>query len=510
MLKIETMTKEQLNILLLQICAMVLESDPDELSPDEEVTAWGLDSVATAMIHDLIQTRVIREGFEFSYNDFISYTTIDELSEALVQNRMLRTGNPALDMVDIPVGNDQPQCRSCSAPMKTKALEKTVSEENRFRFQELGFSTPGHNTNYNGKPIISFASNDYLSLATDPGVQDSAAKAVREYGTGCGSSMLGSGSLSIHAALAEELADFLGKESVLLMPAGYMAMLGFCSARIISGHTVFSDALNHRSIIDGLRLGKGASERKNAFHFFNHNSLTSLKQIRSVVCGQTNSQFSDVVLLEGVYSMDGDRGDLDAFVPYCKDQDIQVAIDDAHGIGVLGKHGRGTADEYQKTGDVDYILGTFSKSFAASGGFIAASEDAIDELRQQCSQYMFSASLMPSAVETVRYILRLLQQDDHLQLKLWDNVNYFKSCLSELKINTMNSNSAISPVLVNSEEKALDCARYLLEHKDLFVLPVIYPVVPKGKARLRISVNAGHSRSGINLLAESLAEILQS
>jgi 8-amino-7-oxononanoate synthase len=506
----ETMTKEQLNTLLLQICAMVLESDPDELSPDEEVTAWGLDSVATAMIHDLIQTRLIREELEFPYNDFISYTTINELSEMLIQNRMLCTEIPAMDMIEIPAGNEHLQHRACMAPMKTKALEKDGSEENRFRFQELGFSVPGHKTMYNGKPVISFASNDYLSLVTDPGVQESAAKAVREYGTGCGSSMLGSGSLKIHKALAEELADFLGKESVLLIPAGYMAMLGFCSARIISGHTLFSDALNHRSIIDGLRLGKGVSERKDAFHFFNHNSLKSLQQIRSVVCGQTNSPFSDVVLLEGVYSMDGDRGDLDAFVPYCKDQGMQIAIDDAHGIGILGNHGRGTADEYQKTGDVDYILGTFSKSFAASGGFIAASEDAIDELRQQCSQYMFSASLMPAVVETVRYILRLLQQDDHRQVKLWNNISYLKSCLSELDLNAMNSNSAILPVLVNSEEKALDSARYLVEHKGLFVLPVIYPVVPKGKARLRISLNAGHSRSDINLLAESLAGVLHS
>jgi len=354
----ETMTKEQLNVLLLQICAMVLESDPDELDPDEEVTAWGLDSVAAAMIHDVIQNRLIREGLEFSYNDFISYTTINELSEVLVQNRMLSSEIPAMDMIDIPAGNER---RACSAPVKTKTLEKVGPEEIRFRFQELGFSVPGHKTMYNGMPVISFASNDYLSLVTDPGVQESAAKAVREYGTGCGSSMLGSGSLKIHEALAEELADFLGKESVLLIPAGYMAMLGFCSAQIISGHTLFSDALNHRSIIDGLRLGKGASERKDAFHFFNHNSLKSLKQIRSIVCGQTNSQFSDVVLVEGVYSMDGDRGDLDAFVPYCKDQGMQIAIDDAHGIGVLGSHGRGSADEYQKTGDVDYILGTFSK-----------------------------------------------------------------------------------------------------------------------------------------------------
>jgi 8-amino-7-oxononanoate synthase len=505
----ESMTKKQLNVLLLQICAMILESDPKELSSDEEVTAWGLDSVATAMIHDLIQNRLLREGVEFPYNDFISYATIDELSEALIQNRMLRTGDLAKVMIDIPAGNDQPQSLVRSETKKTKVLKKFDADENGFRFQELGFSAPGHKTRYNGKSVISFASNDYLSLVKDPGVQAAAEKAVREYGTGCGSSMLGSGSLTIHKALADELADFLGKESVLLMPAGYMAMLGFCSARILSGHTLFSDALNHRSIIDGLRLGKGASERKDAFHFFNHNSVRSLQQIRSVVRSPGSSEFPDIVVLEGVYSMDGDRGALDEFVPYCKDQGMQIAIDDAHGIGVLGNHGRGTADEYQKTVDVDYILGTFSKSFATAGGFIAGAEDAIDELRQQSSQYMFSASLTPSVVETARYVLRLLQKDNRRQVKLWDNINYLKSCLSELDLNTMNSNSAIFPVLVNSEEKALDCARQLADQKGLFVLPVIYPVVPKGKARLRISVNAGHSRSDISFLADSISEILK-
>ncbi len=503
------MTKNALNDLLLKICAIILETDPCELDPAEELTSWGVDSVAAAMIHDLIETRLIRDGCDFSFNDFLCYATMDQLAGELIKNNMVKTGNLTIDAINVPVPEDLTQRPGCGKKRHGRVLKKTGTQDSMLRFRELGFSVPGHQTKHNGKPIISFASNDYLSLVTDPGVQAAAEKAVREYGTGCGSSMLGSGSLSIHAALADELADFLGKEAVLLMPAGYMAMLGFCSSRIISGHTLFSDALNHRSIIDGLRLGKGASERKDAFHFFNHNSVKSLKQIRAVVCDRRTSPVSDIVMMEGIYSMDGDRADLAGFVPYCKDQGMQIAIDDAHGIGVLGSQGRGTADEYQKTDDVDYILGTFSKSFAAGGGFIAASEDAIDELRQQCSQYMFSASLTPPVVETIRYILRRLQQDDRCQVKLWDNINYLKLCLSELDLDTMNSASAIFPVLVNNEEKAFDCARRLVAQKGLFVLPVIYPVVPKGKARLRISVNAGHSRSDISLLAGSLAEILK-
>lgn len=504
------MPKSELKNLLLHICAIVMEVEPDEMDPAEEFAAWGIDSVAAAMIHDLVESCLIREDCEFSFNDFLNYTTIDQLAGALIRQKVVRDEKITIDSIYTQVGRDEVMPPDGRQKCRNQALPLRSDDGVGFRFHEIGFYGPGHKTRYDGKEIISFASNDYLSLATDSGVQAAAAKAIREYGTGCGSSMLGSGSLAIHGALAEELADFLDKEAVLLMPAGYMAMLGFCSTRIMAGYTIFSDALNHRSIIDGLRLGKGASERKDGFHFFNHNSLKSLQQIRKVVCSAEVAFPPDIVLLEGVYSMDGDRGNLDEFVPFCKEQNIQVAVDDAHGIGVLGDHGRGTADEYDQTDDVDYILGTFSKSFGAAGGFVAASGGAIDELRQQCSQYMFSASLTPPVVETVRHVLRLIRKDNSRQMKLWENIDYFRSCLSVLNITAMESDSAIFPIPVKSEEKALDCARQLLDQKGIFVLPVIYPVVPKKKARLRISINSGHSRSDIDYLTECLAEILLS
>jgi len=156
----------------------------------------------------------------------------------------------------------------------------------------------------------------------------------------------------------------------------------------------------------------------------------------------------------------------------------------------------------------DYILGTFSKSFGASGGFIAASKAAVDELRQQSSPYMFSASLPPAVVATVRHILGVLRKDDCRVKQLWENIDYFRSCASDLGLPVMASDSAIFPVRVSRDEKALDCARRLVAEKGIFVLPVIYPVVPQNKARMRVSINAGHSREDISRLAESLAEIL--
>lgn len=513
-------TKDELNELLLGICAVVLEVDPYELGPNEEWAVWGVDSLAAAMIHNLIESLFIKDGSAFPLADFLINETIDQLSSVLLEKKLVRKTLPsAEDIRNLVMDRGADRAPEKAKP---KGFARKSGVQSAFpprkkpasggdgviSFRELGFSMPGHRTALAGKPVISFASNDYLSFATDSEAQAAAAAAVREYGTGCGSSMLGSGSLSLHAALAEDLADFLGKEAVLLFPAGYMAMLGFCAAQIISGHCLFSDALNHRSIIDGLRLGKGSADRKDAFYFFNHNSVRSLKQIRAVVGAGREPTVPDILVTEGVFSMDGDRAALDELVPYCKAEGMAIAIDDAHGIGVCGDRGRGTADAFGKTGDVDYILGTFSKSFAASGGFIAASKEAVDALRQQSSPYMFSASLPPALAATVRHILGVLRKDDGRVKKLRENIGYFRACASDLNLPVMPSESAIFPVQASSEENALDCARRLVADKGIFVLPVVYPVVPKNKARLRVSINAGHSREDIHRLAEALAEML--
>lgn len=516
------MTKDKMNELLLAICAVVLEVDPYELGPNEEWAVWGVDSLAAAMIHNLVESLLVREGCAFPLTDFLTIETVDQLSSVLIEKNLVREILPSADFIKDLVKdrdlNGKPENKEPEGPSRKSSVKSDFNSKKKpaagpdcvFSFRELCFSVPGHRTALGGKPIISFASNDYLSFATDAAVQAAAVAAVREYGTGCGSSMLGSGSLGLHAALAEDLADFLGKEAVLLMPAGYMAMLGFCATQIIAGHCLFSDALNHRSIIDGLRLGKGAAERKDAFYFFNHNSVRSLKQIRAVVGDGKASPLPNILVTEGVFSMDGDRAVLDELVPYCKNNGMAIAIDDAHGIGVCGDQGRGTADAFGKTDEVDYILGTFSKSFAASGGFIAASKEAVDALRQQSSPYMFSASLSPAAAATVRHILGVLSKDDRRVKKLWENISYFQSCALDLDLPVMASDSAIFPVQVSREKEAMDCAHRLLAEKGIFVLPVIYPVVPKNKARLRVSINAGHSREDIHRLAESLAEILAS
>lgn len=495
---------------LTHICAAILETPAEDIDPDEPITSYGMDSISAVTLHDIIETRLIKDGYHLPIDDFLAIPDLKTLSAFLVTNDMII---PEMLMKDI--ANTFPfLAPPIEAPSCKTAVPPPVGVHRKdaplFRFREIGFSTTGFKTAIKGKSLISFSSNDYLGLANDGGMVKSASRAMETYGLSCGSSMFGTGSLVIHEALSEELADFLGKESVMLLSAGYIAMLGFCATTIVYGHTLFSDALNHRSIIDGLRLGRGASERKDAMHFFNHNSLSSLQQIRSILNCKADPSRKDLLIIEGVYGMDGDQGDLNAFTPYCKAEKMQIAIDDAHGLGVLGDHGRGTASAHGKTDEVDFILGSFSKALAASGGFIAGGKDAIDELKQNCSQYMFSASLTPPVVESVRYIIRLLRKDNSRQIKLWDNIRYCKKCLSDLQYDIGKSDSAVIPLFVRDTDTAIACTHKLIDEKGIFVLPVIYPAVKKGQERMRISINAGHSKSDIEYLVESLTDVLRS
>ncbi|MBL8993527.1 MAG: aminotransferase class I/II-fold pyridoxal phosphate-dependent enzyme, partial [Spirochaetia bacterium] len=369
---------------------------------------------------------------------------------------------------------------------------------------ELKFETPGQATELDGKKVTSFASNDYLSLIQDPRVMEAGSKAALKYGTGAGSSMLGSGSLRIHRQLEEELAAYLEKDACMLFPTGYSAMLGYASFNIINGSKIYSDSLNHRSMLDGMALGIGSiPDRSNQYHYFKHNSLEHLKMVHKL---QHRPERYDTLFIEGVYSMDGDQGDLRTLVPYATSANMAVAVDDAHGLGVLGRNGRGAPDAHGVTKETDFILGTFSKSFATTGGFAVGDRDSILYMKANCSVYMFSASIIPVNVETVRFILKLLLKDDSLQKKLWENINYLKKSLKEASFDYGISDSAVVPVILNDTEKAFYFSKRLLD-LGVFVVAVCFPVVKRGQERLRISVNAGHSSKDIDNLVGGLVKI---
>lgn len=372
---------------------------------------------------------------------------------------------------------------------------------------ELPFAKPGCHTQLDDQEIVSFASNDYLSLLHHPEVNQAAIDAINQYGTGAGSSMIGSGSLKIHAQLAEELADFLGKEMVLLFPTGYSAMLAFCAANIMNGAMVFSDASNHRCIIDGLLLGVGSTpDREQQVQYLQHNSVGYLQKYYQDHCLDWPASIYKLLMIEGVYSMDGDVSDMGAYAKFCSNSNIMVGIDDAHGVGVLGDHGRGTASHYKTTDQVDFILGTFSKTFACTGGFIAGSKTALEYLRLVCGSYMYSASLVPANTMVALKVLNMIRNDDSMREKLWENVKYLKQLISNNDFDMGNSDSAIVPVYIRDTEKTLGIARDLLK-SGFYVIGVAAPAVLPGQELIRISVNAGHSKSEIDKLVECLVKL---
>lgn len=373
-------------------------------------------------------------------------------------------------------------------------------------FMGLKFTHAGINTGMVGKDnIVSFSSNDYLSLAKDSRVIEAAKNALLKFGTGSGSSLAGSGSLIIHQDLCENLADFLGKEAVMLLPTGYQAMFGFVSFNIINGARLFSDMFNHRCILDGISLGQGnLSDNEVSTHYFLHNNHEYFENLlKSYNCDLKYP----LLMIEGIYSGEGDCGKLDKFIPICKKNNVLSAIDDAHGLGVLGDNGRGTANEFGLTDDIDFILGTFSKSLAGHGGFISGKKDHIEYMKSNMGTYIFSASSTPSNVATSIAALNIIRSEgNEIKKRLWNNINHIKKRLKEEDFKILTTDSAIIPVAVGGHEETLYYARKLLE-ANFFVVPFVFPAVKKGSEKLRVSINANHSFQQIDALVEELSNI---
>jgi len=264
--------------------------------------------------------------------------------------------------------------------------------------------------------------------------------------------------------------------------------------------------LNHRSIIDGLKLGEGfVQEFSTQVSFIQHNSVKSLESKHRKRLGDSSNPNYHLLFIEGVYSMKGDQGDLRNFLPYCKQHGLLTAIDDAHGVGVLGRYGRGTASEQQCDQDVDFILGTFSKTFATTGGFVAGSKEALYYLRLLCGVYMFSAAMVPANVQVARAVLSIIRRDDSHREKLWHNIARLKTGLTQLGFDYGQCDSAVVPVYIRDTEKTLLLAHRLLE-SGFYVIAAIPPGVGEGEQLLRISINAGHTEQQIDRFLATLDE----
>jgi 8-amino-7-oxononanoate synthase len=347
-----------------------------------------------------------------------------------------------------------------------------------------------------GQKRIMLGSNNYLGLTHHPKVLEAAARALSRYGSGCTGSRFLNGTLDLHEQLERALADFLGKEDCLVFSTGYSANLGLISGLVGRGDVVYLDKLDHASIVDGAKLSYGETER------FNHGDLSNLER-RLERNGSTRGA---MIVVDGVYSMEGNIADVPGLSRIARKYCAALALDDAHAIGVLGPNGDGTAAHFGMTDEVDIIAGTFSKSLASIGGFVAASDSVIHYLRHHSRPLIFTASLPPANTAGVLAALEVLQQEPERRDQLWANTKHLQSGFRDLGFQIGPTETPIVPVLIGPLEKTFLMWRRLYD-AGVFTNPVAPPAVPPSQCRLRTSVMATHTFEQIDFALEKFAVI---
>ncbi len=347
-----------------------------------------------------------------------------------------------------------------------------------------------------GQKRIMLGSNNYLGLTHHPKVLEAAARALSRYGSGCTGSRFLNGTLDLHGQLEAALAAFLGKEDCLVFSTGYQANLGLISGLIGRGDLVYLDKLDHASIVDGAKMSYGDTMR------FNHGDLASLDRMIE----RTRNSRGAMIVVDGVYSMEGDIANVPELVRISKKHGAALALDDAHSIGVLGPNGEGTAAHFGLTDEVDLIAGTFSKSLASIGGFVAGSESVIHYLKHHSRPLIFTASLPPANTAGVLAALEVIKSEPNRREQLWANTHRLHAGLRGLGYNIGETETPIVPVLIGPLETTLVFWRKLFD-AGVFTNPVAPPAVPPSQCRLRTSLMATHTADQIDFCIEQFATI---
>lgn len=334
-----------------------------------------------------------------------------------------------------------------------------------------------------GKPLVMLGSNNYLGLTTHPEVKKAAIEAVEVYGTGsCGSRFL-NGTLDIHEELERELAEFVGKEAALVFSTGYQTNLGIMSALLGRNDVVVLDKWDHASIVDGTRLGMAEVKR------FKHNDMDHLRK----VLDQIPKDKGILIVVDGVFSMEGDIANLPELVKIKKEYGARLMVDDAHSIGILGENGAGTAEHFGLTDEVDLIMCTFSKSFASLGGFVAGEAKVIDYIKHFARPMIFSAALPPAQVAAAKASLQIIKTDKKRRENLWENTRFWQEGLKKLGFDIGETQTPIVPVIIGDDMLTFAIWKKLMEY-GVYTNPVITPAVPPGRQLLRTSIMATHTK----------------
>jgi 8-amino-7-oxononanoate synthase len=346
-----------------------------------------------------------------------------------------------------------------------------------------------------GKEVLMFGSNSYLGLTNHPRIKEAAKAAIEKYGSGCAGSRFLNGTLDIHLELERRLAAYVGKESALIFSTGFQVNLGVLSSITGRNDYLILDEYNHASIIDGTRLSFSRTVK------YAHNNMDDLRSRLKLL--PENSV--KLIAVDGIFSMEGDIVKLPEIVEIAGEFGANIFVDDAHSLGVIGLNGAGTASHFGLTDQVDLIMGTFSKSLASLGGFIAGDEPVIDFIRHRARALLFSASMTPASVASVLAALDIIEEDPAIIDRLWNNTRYAKNLLIESGFDLGETESPILPIYIRDNVKTFMVTRFLQDN-GLFVNPVVSPAVPSDSSLIRFSLMASHTFEQIEEAVDKLSK----
>lgn len=347
-----------------------------------------------------------------------------------------------------------------------------------------------------GRRILNFSSNNYLGLTNHPKLMEAAKKAVDEYGVGAGAVRTIIGTMAIHEELEAKLAKFKHCEATLVLQSGFTANMAAIPPIMGEGDVIISDELNHASIIDAVRLSRGAGK-----DIYKHSDMNALE---TVLKKHKNAR-RKLIVTDGVFSMDGDVAKLPEIVKLAEKHEAIVMVDDAHGSGVMGRNGSGTVDHFDLNGRVDIVVGTMSKAFGSMGGYVASTAVMREIMVNKARPLLFSTPHPPAVVATCMAAVDLLQTDDSLVKQLWYNTRYFKAGMKSIGL-PIESDTPLCPVIVGTSEKAQTLSQRLYE-EGIYGRAIVYPTVAQDKARVRIIINANHTQPQLDRCIEAFEKI---
>lgn len=369
---------------------------------------------------------------------------------------------------------------------ETNERAERMKENETFFYLKRIEGSSGAHTQVEGRDMMMFASYNYLGLISHPKIKEAAKKAIDEYGTGAAGVRFLAGTTRAHEELEKKIAQFKNTEDAITFSSGYVTNLAAITTLCQRGDLVIMDKLVHASIIDGCLLS-GASHRS-----FLHNDMKSLERVLT----QSDKYKNKLIVIDAVYSMDGDIANLPEIAYLAKKYNARLMVDEAHSIGVIGKTGHGIEEHFGLKNSVDIFMGTLSKTIPSIGGYLAGKKDLIDFLKLSARPFIFSASIPPVAVITAKACFEVIENEPELTAQLQKNMKHFREGLQEMGYNTGDSETAIVPIMVGDEERTLQLCKKINE-EGIFICPILFPAVPRGTNRLRAHVLATHTADDI-------------